>query len=483
MTAPDVILELLAGRRGLDTRAAYLRVDEAGAVTHAGGRLDLFFARTPEPGDSTEAWVWLQGLPVPGEIDRIETQPGRWADALLQQSGDGAHWVLLTEATASLGTMQSILQHTQTLTLAGQDQRRLSDALMVLDAVVFSATLDFRFRPLSRLPDWFSDAVPSLGEDLLDLADTWTFLESFRPDAEAIWALPEVGVVRSGLWTEVSADSEDLPFEATAVRTSEGERILILQRVGDRHTAQQQLLQHARELTMQHQTLGREIEKKEVLLHCIVHDLASPLGAITACLDAVQPETVNRPELKALVDIGLRQARRQSSLIGQVLDVFKADLEASTGFEAPGDRPDLRQRVLDSIEALAPLARLHQVTLEADVPKAAVPVSATTQHLDRVLTNLVENAVRHAPKGSVVGVSVSMQGTLGRAEVRDRGAGVAEADQASLFDKLRQGPAGGKAGLGLYFCRMMVERWQGRIGYESADPGARFWFELPLAQP
>ena len=481
MTTPDIILELLSGPKGLDDRAAYLRVDKAGIITHAGGRLDRFFDRAPVPGDPTDGWSWLQGLPTPTEVDIVEIFPRRWADIVIRAGEGNARWVLLTEASAPIGTMQAILQESQELSLRARDQLLLGDALTILDAVAFVPTAEARFRVVGRLPDWFREVVSDTAEEALDLVATWTFLESFLLDAETVWTTPRPGHVRSGIWIESASAGDELPLEATALRTRDGERVLILQRVAERFTDQQRTLQQARDLSMQHQHLIKEIEKKEILLHCVVHDLGSPLGAIIACLDTVQPALAEQTDLRTLVDIGLRQARRQEALISQVLDVFRADLDSLREFSPPGDRPDLRASAVEQVTALAPYADSHGVTLELDIPAQPVWVSATASRLDRVLANLIDNAVRHAPRGGRVEVVLVPRESSARLEIRDDGPGVPEETQPYLFDKLYQGPSGGKAGLGLYFCKMMTDRWGGEIGYSPRTQGACFWVHLPLA--
>ena len=479
MTAPDIILELLAGPRGLDDRAAYLRVDRDGRVTHAGGRLDRFFADVPRVDDPTHDWPWLQTLSTPGEVEAVEIRPRRWADILTRPGDEGALWVLLTEARAPIEKMQAILQETQALTLQARDLLLLGDALTTLDAVALIPGQDFQFRVIGRTPGWFRQIFPDCSARPVDLASTWTFLETFRADAESVWTAHQPGHARSGLWTEAIQQAEALPLEATALRTIDGDRILILQRMAERFSDQQRTLQQARDLNIQHQHLIKEIEKKEILLHCIVHDLGSPLGAIVACLDSVLPAVAEQPDLKALVEIGLRQARRQDSLISQLLDVFRADLDALIRFTPPGDSPDVRKIVLDQVEAQAPLAKMHGVVLRKSVPAEAVFVSATGSRLVRVLANLLDNAIRHSGRDTAVEVRLKVAADTVRLEIQDEGPGVPKSIQPVLFNKLYQGPAGGKAGLGLYFCHMMTERWGGQIGYQPGQRGACFWVRLP----
>jgi signal transduction histidine kinase len=101
--------------------------------------------------------------------------------------------------------------------------------------------------------------------------------------------------------------------------------------------------------------------------------------------------------------------------------------------------------------------------------------------LERVIFNLVENALRHGPAGSTVSVDARVDGGAVHVCVEDEGNGVPLEQVSGLFEKFAQGRGQiGKAGLGLYFCRIMVERWGGSIGYTPRPGrGSRFWFRLP----
>ena len=110
-----------------------------------------------------------------------------------------------------------------------------------------------------------------------------------------------------------------------------------------------------------------------------------------------------------------------------------------------------------------------------------VVVKGDPAKLERVISNLIENALRHVPRGSTVRVSVTPEDRFGLVEVSDDGPGVPEEFAGQLFRKLAQGAKGkGKVGLGLYFCKLTVEAWGGTIGYKPSEMGgACFWFRLP----
>jgi two-component system CheB/CheR fusion protein len=111
-------------------------------------------------------------------------------------------------------------------------------------------------------------------------------------------------------------------------------------------------------------------------------------------------------------------------------------------------------------------------------------VSGQAGQIERVLRNLVQNAVEHSPAGSAIDVRVGVRGALALVTVSDRGAGLTGQEASYVFEKHRRSPAGrtpGGQGLGLYICRQIIEAHHGRIGVISRPgTGSRFFFLLPL---
>jgi signal transduction histidine kinase len=131
------------------------------------------------------------------------------------------------------------------------------------------------------------------------------------------------------------------------------------------------------------------------------------------------------------------------------------------------------------IEAFMPDCAPKGVRLELDSSLGMTgdrKVVGEKPRLDRVMRNLVENALRHGPSGSAVTIAVRRDGECVFVSVDDEGAGIEPDLAGKLFDKFAQGrERSGKAGLGLHFCRVIVERWGGSIG-DSPRPegGSRF---------
>jgi signal transduction histidine kinase len=103
--------------------------------------------------------------------------------------------------------------------------------------------------------------------------------------------------------------------------------------------------------------------------------------------------------------------------------------------------------------------------------------------LERVIFNLVENAIRHNAERTVVTVGINREAHSILITVDDEGSVVPQEMVGVLFEKLiPAGERSGRSGLGLYFCRLMIERWGGSIGYLPLPRGGnRFWLRLPRA--
>jgi signal transduction histidine kinase/FixJ family two-component response regulator/HPt (histidine-containing phosphotransfer) domain-containing protein len=334
----------------------------------------------------------------------------------------------------------------------------------------------------------FSDAL--LGANTttgnVRLAERMPFLESFLPDAEETWNAGGDGRAESGAWIERVDGGRELALEATAFRLA-GRPILLIRNPQKRFEHESELLQTARDAALVHERLIREIQKKEILLHCVIHDLSQPLSAIRGCFSLLGAEN-HTAKVSELIEIGQRQCRDQEEMIRGILQAFSEEIAAQdANAHDPANAPDVAQIAKQVAQdyAAAFAAKGARIVLDPQMDLAhGWRVAGDAPRLRRVFTNLVENALRYSPVGTAVTLGAVDEDKFVRAYVDDEGPGLPVGAGApklfALFAKGKEG--GGKAGLGLYFCKMTVERWGGTIGAENRTPhGTRFWFRLPRA--
>lgn len=348
-----------------------------------------------------------------------------------------------------------------------------------LGQLVLERQPDGRFTRRGGLPAWCA-ALRSRaldGNAPIAVEEVFPFLDVFLPQAQDAWRSGGDPWAESEFWTEVGSDGQELHLEATAVRVGDDE-VLVIER-NERLFAQRRLvLQRARDQRMLYDKLTREIEQKDVLVHAIVHDLAAPLHGILGSLSLLGEMPIADPGAQ-WIRLALEAAMRQRQLIREILDVFSAEQGGLAPGLPAGPGPDLGAAMKLVMEELEPAALRRNVRLELRAPPSIGRVVAEETRLVRVLTNLLDNALRHAPAGTAVVLGARPEARTIVVSVEDQGPGVTPELLPQLFEKFARGRERAGTGLGLYFCRITVESWGGGIGYEARPGGgARFWVRL-----
>lgn len=217
---------------------------------------------------------------------------------------------------------------------------------------------------------------------------------------------------------------------------------------------------------------------KQGLMGMIVHDLKHPLGTILSTLDS--------PSLLSRV-AQLRQSARQ--MLGMVLDLLDVQ-KFEDARVVPDARPEpLEALVHGAVEQVRFLFERRDQALGVTLP-AGLRVQAEAAMLERVLVNLLTNAIKFTPPGGRIAIEATPEADAPgqvRVKVRDSGEGLPAHLHAAVFERFGQVRARDSGqvrstGLGLTFCKLAVEAHGGRIGVDSAPgEGATFWFTLPLA--
>lgn len=234
-----------------------------------------------------------------------------------------------------------------------------------------------------------------------------------------------------------------------------------------------------RDVTEEHQLNAM----REDLTSTMVHDLRNPATVVLGALDLLDAEELTEMQ-REIVAVAMQGGQRLLNLINAILDVNR--LESG---QMPLEREPVRLDIIaaEIIELEQVLTRDKQLTLVNTVRSDLPLVSVDVELLRRVLQNLIGNALKFTPAGGHI--CLEAQATSDDPQqllvsVRDDGPGIAPDLQARLFQKFVSGRVRGRgSGLGLAFCRLVVEAHGGRIWVESSPgAGAVFRFTLPLAE-
>jgi signal transduction histidine kinase len=211
------------------------------------------------------------------------------------------------------------------------------------------------------------------------------------------------------------------------------------------------------------------------------HDLRTPLASMQAMLEALE-DGLAEPEhyLPAMRE----QVRTLGLLVDDLFELARIDAGVLT-LELH-DLP-LGPLVTSCVRGLEAEATARHVTLNADVNGRDATVRAAPEKIERVLYNLLTNALRHTPSDGTVGIVVEPLDQEVRVTVEDSGEGLSSEAVQQMFDRFWRGDRArsrerGGAGLGLAIARGLVEAHGGRIWAESSpEGGARVSFTLPRA--
>jgi signal transduction histidine kinase len=184
-----------------------------------------------------------------------------------------------------------------------------------------------------------------------------------------------------------------------------------------------------------------------------------------------------------LLVLAERSAKRLTSLLEQLLGAARRETPDATMARQP---VDLCLLLLQAVENAHALSKESGLELGRAVPPDLPQPLGDTGQLERVMANLLDNAMSYAPSGGSIVVSATAEGSEVRVSVTDTGPGVPAEHRELIFERFTRVPGvQGKwqgFGLGLYFCRQVVEAHGGRIWVEPGpdDVGSRFVFALPV---
>jgi len=213
------------------------------------------------------------------------------------------------------------------------------------------------------------------------------------------------------------------------------------------------------------------------------HELRTPLAAVYGAVrtlrrDDVELTDADRAQFLEMIE---SEATRLAKIVDQILLAGQLDADAVEFELVECDLEEVAAGVIDSAALHLPAS----ISLDLSVDGAA-PIRCDENKLRQVLVNLVDNAVKYSPEGGRVELRVRSENGSCLIEVADEGLGIPADERERIFEKFyrldpQQTQGVGGSGLGLYICRELVERMNGRLRVESEPgKGSRFTVELPL---
>ena len=265
-------------------------------------------------------------------------------------------------------------------------------------------------------------------------------------------------------------------------------------RLRDADTIRTSALQGGKQLEKQVFLLENEKEQllelqrvRQETSDLVVHDLRNPLGIIYGVLNMLEmvlPETVLQ-ENRELLNLANTACERMRCLVDSLLDVAKLETGemvlslAQTNLKPMLEEAAKRQSLTSSARDIT-----FEVATTDDLPLVLIDV----EKIDRVLVNLLDNALKHTPNGETISIAAAIAPGMVVVSVTDAGPGIPPTERERIFERFAQVSDDKTArrgfGLGLTFCRLTVEAHGGKIWVESGpkEQGSRFVFSLPFSE-
>lgn len=226
--------------------------------------------------------------------------------------------------------------------------------------------------------------------------------------------------------------------------------------------------------------LLREVDRlRQTLLGAVSHDLRTPLASMKVASTTLRDRSLRLSEAhtEELYDIIDLQTDRLTRLVTSLLDMSRLQAGVLQVQREAWTVPDLVS------EAMTGLANeIGSRRVEIDIPEHIPAVLADQLLIGQVITNLLENADRHAPRGTQITVSACHVDDRVRISVSDQGPGIPDDERQSIFDSFVRFDTGGRAGLGLAIAKTFVQAHGEKIWVDQAiEGGACFAFTLAKA--
>jgi signal transduction histidine kinase len=225
--------------------------------------------------------------------------------------------------------------------------------------------------------------------------------------------------------------------------------------------------------------LEAEEGARRSLIAAVSHDLRTPITALRLLADAIDDEVVGAEKRREYVARIGTHVRALGALID---DLFELTRLESGDLTWTMERVRVDALLRETIEAMRPAAEAEEVTVTAELDASIAAAHGNPEKLQRVLFNLIQNAIRHTPPDGSVTVRAESVGGGIEIEVADTGSGIEGEHRTRVFEPFYRADGArsdGGAGLGLAVSRAIVEAHGGTIWLEDAPVGARVRFRLP----
>ena len=221
----------------------------------------------------------------------------------------------------------------------------------------------------------------------------------------------------------------------------------------------------------------------------IVHDLKTPITSIMGFIELLQKDDHDEEKRQSFYDIIATESSRLLKMVNDVLYVSRTSEQKLKDNKTENNEScNIGMQIHKYVKELAPLAEKRNINVDINMNESNIYVSIPESKVARILTNIIENAIKYNRESGKVFIDVSEEGNSVVIRIKDTGLGIASEEIDKIFDKFYRSPVSKKmnidgTGLGLAIAKDIVESYGGEIKVESElGKCTEFMISLPISK-
>ena len=330
---------------------------------------------------------------------------------------------------------------------------------------------------------WVEDGQTGIGGIVLVSSDTGNLTEMWRVLAQIFFFTAVVVFILAFIASSITSARQAKPLHEMAQAVHKFGHGEFDTRLTGYEGRRDEIGELAAAFNSMADSLSRSEARRSEFVANVSHELKTPMTTIAGFADGILDGTIPPERERECLQVISTETRRLSRLVRRMLDLSRLEAADRSAAQGQFNVTEVMLRVLVSLE---PKVNSRQLDVDADLPDDPVMVWGDPDGITQVCYNLLDNAVKFASPGSVIGIKVAASAGKARVSVRNQGETIPKEELSMLFDRFHKTDRSRSmdrdgVGLGLYIVKSILDAHKEDITVTSEDGVTEFTFTLTLA--